>query len=231
MNVCLIPARGGSKRIKNKNIIRFFNKPIISYAIIAAKKSKLFDEIYVSTDSIKIKKVAEKFGCQVPYIRDDSISNDYSTDKDVLLDFANYFRKSIKKKVSHLCYIYPCNPLINYKKIIESLNKLKKNNFDKIITVKEFQYPIQRALELKKKDKLVFREKKNINVRSQNLKKYFHDAGQIYWYKFSKLNKKSFDSINNNTGSIILNEFEGYDIDEMNDLKNVRKIYKNKLHL
>ena len=67
MNIAIIPARAGSKRIKNKNIKLFRGKPIIYYSINAAKKSKIFQKIIVSTDSEKIKKISEKYGAEVPF--------------------------------------------------------------------------------------------------------------------------------------------------------------------
>jgi len=93
MKICLIPARKGSKRIKNKNIKIFFGKPLISYAINVAKKSNLFDKIIVSTDCIKIKKISEKFGAEVPFIRPNNLSNDKSTDIDVVKHFLNFCKK------------------------------------------------------------------------------------------------------------------------------------------
>ena len=67
--ICIIPARSGSKRIKNKNIKLFFGKPIIYYSIKAAIKSKCFSDVFVSTDSIKIKKISEKYGAKVKFLR------------------------------------------------------------------------------------------------------------------------------------------------------------------
>ena len=78
-SICIIPARSGSSRIKNKNIINFFGKPIISYAIIAAIKSKLFDKIIVSTDSKKISKISISYGATVPSLRPRKLSNAKST--------------------------------------------------------------------------------------------------------------------------------------------------------
>ena len=67
MNIAIIPARAGSKRIKNKNIKIFKGKPMVAWTIIAAKKSKIFNHILVSTDSKKISKIAVKYGAEVPF--------------------------------------------------------------------------------------------------------------------------------------------------------------------
>ena len=86
MTICIIPARGNSKRIRNKNIINFYGKPIIYYSILLAKKSKLFSRIVVSTDDNKIAKIAKKYGAEVPFIRSKKLSNDYVNSTDVVID-------------------------------------------------------------------------------------------------------------------------------------------------
>ena len=94
MIACLIPARAGSKRIKNKNTKRFYGKPLIEYSIDLAKKSKIFNEIFISTDSSRVIEIAKKKKVQAPFIRPKNISNDYANDLDVL----DHFIKFLKKK-------------------------------------------------------------------------------------------------------------------------------------
>ena len=77
MRVAVIPARGGSKRIPHKNIKNFIDKPIISYSIVAALKSQLFDHVIVSTDDVEIARIAKKYGAEVPFMRPDEFSDDY----------------------------------------------------------------------------------------------------------------------------------------------------------
>ena len=84
MNICLIPARSGSKRLKNKNIKNFFGNPIIAYTIKTEIKSKLFDEVIVSTDSNKYISIAKKYGATVPFLRSKKLSSDYARDVDVI---------------------------------------------------------------------------------------------------------------------------------------------------
>ena len=82
--VCIIPARSGSKRIKNKNIINFFGKPLIYYSIKNALNSKLFNDVIVTTDCVNIKKISEKYGAKVPFLRPRKLSNDKTSTKDVV---------------------------------------------------------------------------------------------------------------------------------------------------
>ena len=93
--IAIITARGGSKRIKNKNIISFFGKPMISYSINCAKKSKLFSEIFVSTDSKKIKKISLKYGARVPFLRTKKLSDDITGTRKVVKSFLQNLKKKI----------------------------------------------------------------------------------------------------------------------------------------
>ena len=104
-SICLIPARGGSKRIKNKNIKKFFGKPLLSRVIKILRKSNIFDDIFVSTDSIKIKKIAEKSGAVVPYLRSKKLSDDNAIIKDVINDFINNEVKKNRKQIIYLLFI------------------------------------------------------------------------------------------------------------------------------
>ena len=86
MTICIIPARANSKRIKNKNIKIIENNPMISYVIKLAVSSNLFSKVVVSTDSKRIKKISEKYGATVPFLRSKKLSNDFATTKDVIID-------------------------------------------------------------------------------------------------------------------------------------------------
>ena len=125
MNVAIIPARDGSKRIKNKNIKPFFGKPIISYAINVAKESKIFDRIIVSTNSNEIKDIALQFGAEVPSLRPDNLSDDFTTTLDVI----SYEVKNLNLKSDDIvCCIYPTTPLLNpIAKSLKDLNVSKKS--------------------------------------------------------------------------------------------------------
>ena len=86
--LCVIPARGGSKRIPRKNVKDFLGKPLIAYSIEAALNSGVFERVIVSTDDAEIADVAVKFGAQVPFMRDATLSDDYATSSDAVADAA-----------------------------------------------------------------------------------------------------------------------------------------------
>lgn len=226
MNICLIPARSGSKRIKNKNIINFFGKPIIAYTIEAAIKSKLFDEVMVSTDSTKVAKIATKYGATIPFIRPKNISNDYSTDIQVINHFIR-FTKQKKNKHNFLCYLYPINPLLKISTLKKCFNLIKKEDCQRVMTIAKFNYPIQRALFKDNNKNLVFFNKKYEYYRSQDLIDAYQDAAQCYWYNLKKINRTKL-SKKLTTKGIELKNFEFCDVDTFEDLSNLKRLFKLK---
>jgi len=225
MKICLIPAREGSKRIKNKNIKFFCGRPLISYSIELAKKSKLFDDVIVSTDSKKIAKIARRYGASTPFLRPKKISNQFSLDKEVVEHFLNFYKEK-KIKINYLCYLYPTAPLLKISTLKKSFIKLKNSNYSKLITVCNFSHPIQRALKKNKLNEIVFLNKKKQFVRSQDLTKFYYDAGQVYWYNIDKYFKNREKS---KTLSLELNRYDVQDIDTLEDFKVAEKLYKLKL--
>ena len=152
-SIAFFPARGGSKRIKNKNIKLFNGKPIISYPIEIAKNSKLFDALFLSTDSKKIKEVCEKLGVTAPFIRPKNISDDFSTLDDVILHFVNWLDNS-ENKYDYMCCILSTNPFLSEKYLKQGYSDLIKFGATTVMSVAEFSYPILRSLKVNKKNML-----------------------------------------------------------------------------
>ncbi len=219
--ICLIPARGGSKRIKNKNIKKFFGKPLLERVIKNAKKSKLFDDIFVSTDSILIKKLATKCGAIVPYMRSKKLSNDHAIIKSVIDDFINKVILNKKEKIN-IFVLYPTSIFVSKEMIIKCSKMLKKTEY--VTIVKKFPHPIQRALKFNKKKLQPLNLKKKM-MRTQDLKDYYYNSGQIDCFKLDAwLKKKIFFKMN--AKFIILKDIESIDIDTPDDLKLAYKIFK-----
>lgn len=188
-NICIIPARGNSKRILNKNIKKFYGKPLIYYSINLAKKSKLFDKIFVSTDNKKIRKISEKYGAEVPFLREKKFSKD-----SVGTEFVT---KNFLKKINHKSYdycvcLYPTSPFLKTNDLHISLKKIKRNKFDKLTSVGKYNFSPLRAFK-KKGIKIDFINKKYKNFRSQKLPNIFHDAGNFYIYKIKNFLKSKID--------------------------------------
>jgi len=221
--LAIIPARGGSKRIPNKNIKDFLGKPIIAYSIETALGSNLFDEVMVSTDDKKIAQIATHYGAKVPFMRAKETANDYAVLADVLEEVINSYSQ-IGKKFDTICCILPTAPFITCQELSKGYSKLVSRDFDTVFPVLEFSFPIQRALKIEhNKVDMVWKE--HINTRSQDLDPRYHDAGQFYWLKTDRfsIHKKLFSQ---NSGAIVISELEAQDIDTETDWKLAEIKYK-----
>jgi pseudaminic acid CMP-transferase len=216
-NLCIIPARGGSKRIPRKNIRPFRGKPIIAYSIEAALQSQLFERIMVSTDDEEIAEIAQKYGAEVPFLRSKENANDYATLADVLIEVIEAY-KNTDNHFDNICCILPTAPLISSKRIAEAFNNYSNNNLDSLCPVVAFSYPIFRALELSDDNKLKMIWPQYINSRSQDLKLAYHDSGSFYLVKTKALFQEKTLFCNNGS-AIILRENEVQDIDSEMDWK------------
>ncbi|MBW2962888.1 pseudaminic acid cytidylyltransferase [Mesonia aestuariivivens] len=221
-NLCIIPARGGSKRIPRKNIKDFLGKPIIAYSIETAIKSGLFDEVMVSTDDEEIAEIAKKYGARVPFLRSKEKANDVATTFDVIEEvLLNYKKERIS--FDNACCIYPCAPFVTSSRLTESFKML--SNYDTVFPVVKYGFPIQRALKMENQQKILFIQPEYSLARSQDLSDSYHDAGQFYWFK-PEILLQSKTLMTDNTGGIELSELEVQDIDNRVDWKLAELKYK-----
>lgn len=211
-NLCIIPARGGSKRIPGKNIRDFLGKPIIAYSIEAAFSSDLFDEVMVSTDDEKIASVAEKFGAKVPFMRSKRNADDFAGTADVLIEVLDQYQILFNSSFQNACCIYPTAPLVKKIDLMNGYNLLNDLTLDSVFPIVPFSYPILRGLKRKSNGLTVMAWPEYKQSRSQDLETIYHDAGQWYWFNPKTLkNKKTL--FGEHIGSIILNELAVQDID------------------
>lgn len=223
MNIAIIPARSGSKRIKNKNIKIFINKPIISYVIKTCIKSKVFSRIFVTTDSQKIARIAKKYGAEILLREKKKLSNDFTPVTQVIKYEINRIKK-VKNDNNYYCCILPTSPLLRPIDLRKSFKIFKKKQNSIVFSVNKFSYPIQRAFYLKKNGQIEMYNKKNFFKRSQDLGTSFHDAGQFYWGREKHWNKSNFFS--NNCYPYLLSKFRVQDIDDHEDWKYCELLFK-----
>lgn len=214
--LAIIPARAGSKRIPGKNIRDFCGKPIIAYSIEAAKETGLFDRVMVSTDSKEIAEIAIKHGAEIPFLRSEKTSNDFSGIDAVILEVLEEYKRS-GIEFGAFCCIMATAPLLRSERITEAYNLMINENFDSVIPVVKFSYPIQRCLQIAK-NKVSMVDPTNFSARSQDLPQYYHDSAQFYWKLTNRfLEKQRF--LADNSGAIVLSELEAQDIDSEEDWK------------
>ena len=223
-NLCIIPARAGSKRIPLKNIKYFLGKPIITYSIEVALNSQLFDEVMVSTDSDEIAEIAIKLGAKVPFKRSVKNANDFATTSDVLEEVIEMYNQN-GRKFNNACCIYPTAPFLTIERLSEGYNKLIKENKSSVFPVVPFGYPIWRGLSINEVGNVEMIWPENLNARSQDLKSAYHDAGQWYWFNIEAF-KKEGKIFMESSGALVLSDLEVQDIDNNTDWQTAELKYQ-----
>jgi CMP-N-acetylneuraminic acid synthetase len=228
--LAIIPARGGSKSLKNKNIIDLLGKPLISYSINCALNSKYISRIIVSTDSKKIKRIANKYGAEVPFMRPRKYATDKSKDYEVVKHTLDWLKKNEKYNPDLVVQLRPTYPLRNINFIDKQILKaLKIKNFDAMKSVIEFGHtPF----------KMWFKQKKEMLPIIGNLKDEFFNYPRQMLKKKIYLQNACIDIINpksliknksisgNKILPIIMSKDENFDIDYASDLKKVKEFLK-----
>lgn len=231
MIIAVIPARGGSKRIPRKNIRLFEGKPIIAWSIEAAIASGCFDRVIVSTDDEEIAAIALQYGADIPFMRPQSLADDFSGTADVV-------RHAIKsmntvsaeqqdmplQKVVAACCLYATAPFVFPADISAGLQKLKEDQCDFVLAVTEFEFPIQRAIKLDVQSHVAMLNPEYASTRSQDLVKTFHDAGQFCWGMSDAWlqDKPIFSS---RTAAIVIPRYRVQDIDTENDWRRAELMF------
>jgi N-acylneuraminate cytidylyltransferase len=224
MKLCVIPARGGSKRIPRKNIKAFCGKPMIAYAIEAAKSSNLFDSIIVSTDDSEIASVSESYGAEVPFKRPEELANDYAGTVEVIAHAINECEKN-GLKPERVCCIYPCVPLIQAEDLRNALVLLESiTHADYAFPVTEFPSAIQRGLKRQPNGKMSSFYPENEKKRTQDLESAYYDVGQFYWGCRDSWLKNT--AIHNNGVGYVIPSWRVVDIDTPDDWARAELFFK-----
>lgn len=182
MNIAIIPARGGSKRLPGKNIKDLAGKPMIAWTIEAALESNVFDHVFVSTDDQSIAEISQRFGAEVPFLRPDELASDTATTNDVVAHLVDWFERDYGQKVSTIAILQPTSPLRNALHIEEAMKLMEDKLAKAIVSVCELEYPIQFCNQLGVDGSMDgFIEPQNLK-RTQDLKPYFRLNGALYLF-------------------------------------------------
>ena len=214
MNIAIITARGGSKRIPHKNRKEFCGKPIIEYSIEAAKQAEIFDTVMVSTDDDKIAEIAKNAGAEVPFMRSAETSNDYATTADVLMEvLEKYKERGIRYE--NACCIYPTAPFVTGDKLRRAMGMLVKEKKDSVMPVVPFSFPPLRGMVIND-GRLEYKWQEYAMKRSQDLEEIYHDCGQFYAFRVESFEKER-KLVTGNSAAMIISELEVQDIDNETD--------------
>lgn len=212
--LCIITARGGSKRIPGKNIKDFLGKPIIAYSIKAALASHAFDEVMVSTDSEEIANIALEYGAKVPFKRSSENANDFAVTRDVCKEVIESYRE-IGKEFDIFACLYPTAPFVTAVRLWDAVNRLKESDAYSLVPVVKFSFAPQRGVVIR--DGLMeWVNPEFAQTRSQDLEPIYHDCGQFYIERTEPF-LREFTLVTSKTIPYVLPEEEVQDIDTYSD--------------
>lgn len=178
-SLCVIPARGGSKRIPRKNIRKFAGKPIIAWSIEVAQHTRCFERIIVSTDDEEIADVAARYGADVPFIRPAELSDDMTGTMPVVVHAAEEIAKR-DKPYDAVCCVYATAPFIRSQDILTGRDRIAAG-WSFSLPVTEYSAPIFRSFRKLPSGGIEMFFPEHFQTRSQDLETAYHDAGQFYW--------------------------------------------------
>ena len=229
----LIPARAGSKGLKNKNI-RTINKiPLIAYSILSAKTAKLVDEVIVTTDSAKITSIAKEYGATVPFARPADVSRDNSTDYETIKHALDEFKKIYKYVPEIIVHLRPTSPHRPPGIIDKCVKLLKNSNADSLRCVTECTGAVTpyKMWNIKNKNQLspvinLPGIKEPFNAPRQSLPKAYLQTGTVDVVKIETIFKKRSMTGDKILSQIVEAEY-ALDIDDKDDLKIMRAKFKS----
>ena len=179
MTICVIPARGGRKRIPKKNIKSFSGRPMIQWSIDAAQESNIFDQIIVSTDDEAIADISKDLEALIPFKRSQELSDDYTNTTDVIADACRW-AKEAGLDAEIVCCLYATAPFVRAADLIEAYRIIRASDWQYVFSVAEYSSPIFRSFQQTDTQgvKMFFPE--YFESRSQDLPQALYDAGMFY---------------------------------------------------
>ncbi len=220
---CIIPARGGSKRIPKKNIKHFLGKPIIAYSIEAALHSGLFSDVIVSTDDLEIAEIAQEYGAMVPFMRKPETADDFATLADVVTEVLE--NEKYRNVDSHFAVVLATAPFLTAQNLTDAYSQLSESSADSIVSVVEYNYPIYKSLRVDNDGFIGLNFPEYFRVRSQDMPIVYHDAAQFY-FNSREVFMKNKRLISGNCLPFLINKHQYEDIDTLEDWLNAEMKYE-----
>ena len=222
--LAVIPARGGSKGIKNKNLSVINGKTLVDISIIEALKSKMITQIILTSDSKKILNIGKKYKQVILHQRPKNLSNDKSKIVDVLL---NLIQK--KDLADIIVLLQPTSPFRNYKDIDQCLKKMIKNDYKTAVSVRKLNFNPKWLFKINSNEKIkpIYKRFPKSTNR-QDSEEFYEFSGDIYASKITWLKKKK-TFVSNKTLSYLMKDKKNIDIDEPFDLK-IARLLADKKH-
>jgi N-acylneuraminate cytidylyltransferase len=222
--ICIIPARGGSKRIPRKNAKLFAGVPMIAHSIRAAKRADVFDRVIVSTDDEEIAAIARGHDAETPFVRPPELANDFAG-TDAVLAHALEWLTANGEHVTEFCCIYATAPFIHAADLKTGLDLLRDRQATTAFSVTTYPYTIFRSLKIEEDGRVAMFWPENFPKRSQDLPAAYHDAGQFYWANAARysVEKRLFSG---NSVSVPIPRSRVQDIDTLEDWSRAELMYR-----
>lgn len=221
--LALIPARGGSKGIKGKNIVSLCGKPLIGYSIQAGLDSRYIDRVIVTTDSEKIAMISRELGADVPFLRPEYLASDTAKIIDAAIHALDYL-KAEKEEYDILVLLQPTQPLRRAEDIDRALEHYIELGMQDMVSVKKVeQHPVLMRT-INQQGKLESLLKLDSTIRRQDMPAYYLVDGSIYINDVNKMSPQT--SFNDNPMPFVMDAERSVDIDERKDLEFVELILK-----
>lgn len=223
----IIPARSGSKGIRDKNIKELNGKPLMAYTIEAALKSQVFRDVVVSTDSLEYKKIAESYGAWVPFLRNKELSTDSASTIDVIEDLLSRLNK-IGKNYESLMILQPTSPLRDESHIVGSVKLFKDKSANSVVSMCECEHSPLLTKQLGENKNLDGFLSDLYKFRRQDFNKFYRLNGAIYLLKMDYFLKyKNF--YKEKSYAFIMDKNKSVDIDDIYDFKYAEFLIKNNM--
>lgn len=178
-NIAIIPARSGSKGLKDKNIKELLGKPLLAYTIEAALKSGIFDCVHVSTDSDLYAEIGKKYGADVPFLRSEEMSSDTAGSWDVVLEVLEKYKK-IGQEYDMVTLLQPTSPLRDKYEIRAAYEEYKEKDAKAIVGVCEMEHSPLWSNVLPDNCSMETFLRQEVNQPRQTLQQYYRINGAIY---------------------------------------------------
>jgi len=225
-NLAVIPARSGSKGIKDKNVKDLNGKPLMAYTIEAALESNQFETVMVSTDSEEYAGIAKSYGAEVPFLRSKDTSSDQASSWEAVTEVLNQY-KELGKEYDTICLLQPTSPLRRVDDIVNAYKLLEQRNGDAVTSVCQVDYSPSWTMALSPDGSLKeFRKNKAIYVPRQQLGTFYRLNGAVYIRKIEYINN-SIRLLDNEEFAYIMPRRNSIDIDSMEDFEYAEYILKN----
>lgn len=214
--LALIPARGGSKGIKDKNIIDLCGTPLIAYSVLAGKESRYVDSVVVTTDSEKIAAVAREYGARTPFLRPAELASDTSRSIDAILHAVRWLQER-GEDYEIVTLLQPTQPLRTAEDIDGALEKYMAEGMHPLISLTEAEESpvLMRTIDAKGRLEKVL--DMDCSIRRQDMKRYYIIDGSIYIHSVKELNEST--NFGDNVVPYIMPKERSVDIDEYQDLE------------